>query len=143
MKNNSHHLPGMKSFKGKLLQITILNSKEKSFQIKNFFFQNYFLRDRFKLDGQKEWKWTKGWNWTVQSYESGLVCESVRLCENLLQNNRLVFILDTIQFSHLKIVHFSNIKTVHFRKPPTLSLFDRLLWTWLFPKILRWIFQAI
>ena len=58
MKNNSHHLPGMKSFKGKLLQITISNSKEKSFQIKNFFFEIIF----FEESGSK---------WTVQRDESG------------------------------------------------------------------------
>ena len=60
MKNNSHHLPGMKSFKGKLLQITILNSKEKSFQIKKAF-RNHFFKSqvqsgrlkRIKVDGPK------------------------------------------------------------------------------------------
>ena len=70
MKNNSHHLPGMKSFKGKLLQITISNSKEKSFQIKNFFFEIIF----FEESGSK---WTvqrneSGWfKWTLQVDETG------------------------------------------------------------------------
>ena len=66
MKNNSHHLPGMKSFKGKLLQITISNSKEKSFQIKNFFFEIIFLKSQvqsgrskgMKVDGPSGRKWS-------------------------------------------------------------------------------------